>query len=74
MKNLFPKSPHSQPQNWINPFRPLTTTKLAPDEKIALVMHYEVLHEGTDDKTQTVFAVIRKGNKAIARNYSCTQL
>lgn len=67
---------HSQPDKWFSNLTPLENTKLASDETIAMVMHYEMftILPKLKTKTHSVFAVIRKGNKVIARNYHCHEI
>ena len=57
----------SRPQDWFMPFRSASAA-LAADETPALIMHMEVLSDKSPVVSHTIFTVVRKGNKAIARN------
>ena len=65
MPNNFLK--RSQPQNWFSPFRK-TNTKLTSDEILASLLHFKVRLIEKNEIAQTIFMVVRKGNKAVARN------
>lgn len=62
-------NPHrSQPDKWLVPFRKLNSATLAPDEQLAFVLYFEVKYRKDNDKAHNMFIVVRKGDKAIARN------
>lgn len=64
----MPNTNRSQPQNWFMPLRPSPSATLASDEQLAMVLHYEVLNTAEKTKTHTLFTVVRKGDKAVARS------
>ena len=62
----MPELTRSQPDKWMIPMRHVNSTQLNPDETLAMILHFEVM-KGSE-LNHTMFAVIRKGNKVIARN------
>jgi hypothetical protein len=57
----------SQPQNWFKPFRDNPSAKLAADETVAMILHMEINDSRRNVIAHNMFAVIRKGAKAIGR-------
>lgn len=58
----------SQPDKWTIPFQNTETIKLEENERLAMIMHYEVKDKTKNSTLHTMFAVIRKGDKSIAKN------
>lgn len=57
----------SQPDKWFTPLKKLPTAKLAKNETLASILHIEIETIQPSNINHNLFAVIRKGNKAIAR-------
>lgn len=61
----------SQPDKWFAPFHELSDSKLASDETLAMILHMEIGNKIDDKIAHNLFAVVRKGNKAIGRFIIC---
>lgn len=58
----------SMPEKWFSPWVKQNTTEIASDEEIAMLMCFAVTHEEEDFIAHSMFIVVKKGNKAIARS------
>ena len=58
----------SQPQNWFTPIKPIENTILKQNEKLSMVMHFEIENTLNNENGHIIFATIEKNNKIIARN------
>lgn len=61
------KNRRSQPDKWFNPFKHKESPKLATNENVAMIVHFEVINKIENDTSHCMFMVVRKENKAIAR-------
>lgn len=55
----------------LDDIRPLQSATLASDETLASVLHFEIEDTAKRIINHTLFAVVRKGNKAIGRTLVC---
>ena len=61
----------SQPDKWFEPFHELPDAKLATNETLAMILHMEIENKTNNQIAHNLFAVVRKGNKAIGRFIIC---
>ena len=62
----MPNPNKAHPNKWLH--KELESTFLTPDERLAFAMYFEIARKDKGNPSHTIFIVVQKGDKAVARN------